>query len=104
MFYREAGDFKTSYEADSQTFPIKFDRYRFWAMLAVAYLVIPFIINDYWIKCVVINWIDISDFKSSLLYLVQKVTWSKLKTRLNIYSSYGMRFVLHKTGRAYIRP
>jgi len=48
MLYREAGDFSTSYPQDSQTFPIKFDRYRYWAVLAVAYLVIPFIINDYW--------------------------------------------------------
>ncbi|WP_438986341.1 branched-chain amino acid ABC transporter permease [Marivivens donghaensis] len=48
MFYREAGDFKTSYGADNQTFPIKFDRYRYYAVLAIAYLVIPFIINDYW--------------------------------------------------------
>lgn len=54
MFYREAGDFKTSYEADSQTFPIKFDRYRFWAMIAVAYLVIPFIINDYWANAILV--------------------------------------------------
>jgi branched-chain amino acid transport system permease protein len=29
MFYREAGDFKTTYQADNQTFPIKFDRYRY---------------------------------------------------------------------------
>lgn len=48
MLYREAGDFSTSYPQDSQTFPIKFDRYRYWAVLAVAFLVIPFVINDYW--------------------------------------------------------
>lgn len=54
MFYREAGDFKTSYEADSQTFPIKFDRYRFWAVIAVAYLVIPLIINDYWANAILV--------------------------------------------------
>jgi len=48
MLYREAGDFSTSYPEDSQTFPIKFDRYRYWAVLVVAYCVIPFIINDYW--------------------------------------------------------
>ena len=52
MFYREAGDFKTSYEADSQTFPIAFDRYRYWFVLAVAYLVIPFMINDYWASAI----------------------------------------------------
>ncbi len=47
MMYREAGDFKTSYRADSQTFPIAFDRYRYWAVLAVAYLVLPFFMTDY---------------------------------------------------------
>ncbi len=41
MFYREAGDFKTTYPQDSQTFPIKFDRYRYYAVLAVAFLVVP---------------------------------------------------------------
>lgn len=48
MFYREAGDFKTSYTDDNQTFPIKFDRYRYYFVLAVAFGVIPFLINDYW--------------------------------------------------------
>ncbi len=52
MFYREAGDFKTSYREDSQTFPIKFDRLRFYAVLAVAYGVIPLLINDYWASAV----------------------------------------------------
>ncbi len=52
MFYREAGDFKTSYKDDSQTFPIKFDRWRYWAVLAIAYLVIPFVINDYWASAI----------------------------------------------------
>ena len=48
MLYREAGDFKTTYVADSQTFPLKLDRIGFWVTLAVAWLVIPFVINDYW--------------------------------------------------------
>ncbi|MCV2874050.1 branched-chain amino acid ABC transporter permease [Defluviimonas sp. WL0050] len=52
MFYREAGDFKTSYVDDSQTFPIKFDRWRYYAVLAVAFGVIPFLINDYWANAV----------------------------------------------------
>ncbi|MEM9581478.1 MAG: branched-chain amino acid ABC transporter permease [Pseudomonadota bacterium] len=52
MFYREAGDFSTTYPQDSQTFPIKFDRYRYYAVLAVAFLVIPFVINDYWANAV----------------------------------------------------
>lgn len=48
MFYREAGDFKTSYESDSQTFPIKFDRYRYYFVLVVAFGILPFLMNDYW--------------------------------------------------------
>jgi len=52
MFYREAGDFKTTYPEDSQTFPIKFDRIRYYAVLAVAFGIIPFFINDYWANAV----------------------------------------------------
>ena len=52
MLYREAGDFKTSYAADGQTFPIRFDRWRYWAILAVAFGVIPFVIDDYWASAV----------------------------------------------------
>lgn len=52
MFYREAGDFKTSYQDDNQTFPIKFDRYRYYAVLFIAFAVIPFIVNDYWANAI----------------------------------------------------
>lgn len=48
MFYREAGDFKTSYREDNQTFPIAFDRGRYYVVLAVAFLVLPFVMNDWW--------------------------------------------------------
>ena len=54
MFYREAGDFKTSYRDDGQTFPIKLDRYGYYAILAVAVLVVPFVINDYWASAVLL--------------------------------------------------
>ncbi|MAM63635.1 branched-chain amino acid ABC transporter permease [Maritimibacter sp. UBA3975] len=52
MLYREAGDFKTSYRDDSQTFPIRFDRFAYYVLLAVAFLVVPFVINDYWVNAV----------------------------------------------------
>src|SRR5699024_2584264 len=54
MFYREAGDFKTSYRADSATFPIAFERYGYYAIIATAFLVIPFFINDYWSKAIML--------------------------------------------------
>ncbi|MCL6282308.1 branched-chain amino acid ABC transporter permease [Ruegeria sp. 2012CJ41-6] len=54
MFYREAGDFKVSYSQDSQTFPIRFDRYRYYVVLAVAFGVVPFLINDYWANAILL--------------------------------------------------
>ena len=53
MFYREAGDFKTTYAEDSQTFPIRFDRLallrRRWWWPSVW---CRFFINDYWANAV----------------------------------------------------
>ncbi|MCL4674671.1 MAG: branched-chain amino acid ABC transporter permease [Pararhodobacter sp.] len=54
MLYREAGDFKSSYSSDNQTFPIRFDRYAYWAALGFAFLVVPFLLNDYWANSVII--------------------------------------------------
>lgn len=52
MLYREAGDFKTSYRADQQTFPILFDKVAFAITIVIAFAVIPFTINDYWANAV----------------------------------------------------
>ena len=52
MFYREAGDFKTSYIADSQTFPIRFDRYRYYAVLLLAVVALPFMMTDYLVNSI----------------------------------------------------
>ena len=54
MLYREAGDFKTSYRDDGQTFPIRLDRWGYYATLVVAVGVIPFVINDYWASAVIV--------------------------------------------------
>ena len=54
MFYREAGDFKTTYAADNQTFPIKIDRMGYYVALLLAFLVIPFMINDYWANAILL--------------------------------------------------
>ena len=52
MLYREAGDFSTNYREDNQTFPIKFDRYRYYAIMLVAFLIVPFFVNDYWVNAI----------------------------------------------------
>ena len=50
MLYREVGEFKTSYAADQQTFPISFDKIAYFIALAIAFFVVPLVINDYWAK------------------------------------------------------
>ena len=41
MFYRENGQFKTSYRADQQIFPIPQDRVAIALLLALAFVVVP---------------------------------------------------------------
>jgi len=52
MFYREAGDFSSTYAQDQQTFPIKFDRWRYYAVLFIAIVIVPFVVNDYWVNSI----------------------------------------------------
>jgi branched-chain amino acid transport system permease protein len=52
MFYREAGDYSSTYAEDQQTFPIKFDRYRYYVVLFIAIVVVPFMVNDYWVNSI----------------------------------------------------
>ena len=54
MFYREVGDFKTSYAADQATFSISIDRQFYILIMVIAFLVVPFVINDYWANAVVL--------------------------------------------------
>ncbi|GAB4356508.1 MAG: branched-chain amino acid ABC transporter permease [Gammaproteobacteria bacterium] len=48
MFYREAGQFKSSYAADQSLFPIEQDRWFIIGLLVVAFVVVPVVGNDYW--------------------------------------------------------
>jgi branched-chain amino acid transport system permease protein len=52
MLYREAGQFKSTYAADQQIFPILQDRIAILALLVVAFVVIPLIGNQYWFSAI----------------------------------------------------
>lgn len=52
MLYREAGQFKTSYFADGQIFPIRQDRIAFALLLVVAFVAIPLGANEYWFSAI----------------------------------------------------
>jgi len=52
MFYREAGQFKSTYAEDQQIFPIRQDRIGVALILAFAFLVVPFIADQYWFSAI----------------------------------------------------
>jgi branched-chain amino acid transport system permease protein len=52
MFYREAGQFKSSYAADLQIFPILQDRIGVAIVVLAAFLVVPLIANQYWLSAI----------------------------------------------------
>ena len=54
MLYREAGQFKTTYAADQQIFPIRQDRIAVIALLVLAFVVVPAIATQYWLSAILI--------------------------------------------------
>ena len=60
MFYREAGQFKTTYAADQALFPIRQDRYAMLAILAIAFVAIPLFSSNYWLTALLIPFLVFS--------------------------------------------
>ena len=57
MFYRENGQFKTSYRADQQIFPIAQDRVAIFAVLVLAFVVVPMLATDYVFQAMLIPFV-----------------------------------------------
>jgi branched-chain amino acid transport system permease protein len=60
MFYRENGQFKTSYAKDQQIFPIVQDRIGILLLLAVAAFAVPLVASDYMFKAILIPFLILS--------------------------------------------
>jgi branched-chain amino acid transport system permease protein len=54
MIYRENGQFKTSYRADQQVFPILQDRWAIAAIVVAAFVLVPMIASDYMFRAILI--------------------------------------------------
>lgn len=54
MFYRETGQFKTSYAADQQIFPIRQDRIGMGLLLLAAFVLVPLFAGNYWFNAILI--------------------------------------------------
>jgi branched-chain amino acid transport system permease protein len=60
MLYRENGQFKTSYRADQQIFPIRQDRVAILLLLLAAYVVVPALASDYYFRAILIPFLIMS--------------------------------------------
>jgi branched-chain amino acid transport system permease protein len=60
MLYRENGQFKTSYRADQQIFPIAQDRLFILVLLAFAFLAVPWLASEYLFKAILIPFLILS--------------------------------------------
>ncbi len=60
MFYRENGQFKTSYKADQQIFPIAQDRWGVLLIIAFAFLAVPFLADEYMMRAILIPFLILS--------------------------------------------
>ena len=60
MFYREAGQFKISYEADQALFPIKQDRIGVTLILLAAFVLIPLVSNEFFLNSIMIPFLVFS--------------------------------------------
>ena len=60
MFYRENGQYKTTYRADQQIFPIAQDRWAILMLIAAAFLVVPMLGTDYMFRAIFIPFLIMS--------------------------------------------
>jgi len=60
MIYRENGQFKVRYRDDQQIFPIAQDRWFVLGLIACAFLVVPFLFEDYVYKAILVPFLILS--------------------------------------------
>jgi branched-chain amino acid transport system permease protein len=60
MFYREAGQFRTSYSADQRIFPVRQDRLAMGGLLLVAFVLVPLLGSEYLFSALLIPWLILS--------------------------------------------
>ena len=60
MLYREAGQFKSSYETDSQIFPIRQDRIGILLLVVIAFIGVPLFASPYFFSAILIPYLIFS--------------------------------------------
>jgi branched-chain amino acid transport system permease protein len=60
VLYRENGQFKTSYAADQQIFPITQDRWAIIGILVFAFVAVPLLVDEYMFRAILIPFLILS--------------------------------------------
>ena len=60
MIYKETGQYKSSYKSDHAIFPLLQDKIAFSTLMFIAFLIIPFVINSYWEKAILVPFLIFS--------------------------------------------
>ena len=60
MIYRENGQFKTTYRADQQIFPVLQDRIAIGALVAIAFVAVPLLAGDYLLRAILVPFVIMS--------------------------------------------
>jgi uncharacterized membrane protein len=60
VLYRENGQFKTSYAADQQIFPIAQDRWAIIGILVFAFIAVPLLVDEYLFRAILIPFLILS--------------------------------------------
>ena len=60
MLYRENGQFKSTYRADQQIFPIAQDRIAILVLLVLAFVAVPAVASEYWLRAILVPFLILS--------------------------------------------
>ena len=60
MIYKETGQYKSSYKSDHAIFPLIQDKVAFGTLMIFAFLVVPFFIDSYWEKAILVPFLIFS--------------------------------------------
>ena len=60
MLYKETGQYKSSYKSDHAIIPLVQDKIAFSTLMFIAFLIVPFIINSYWEKAILVPFLIFS--------------------------------------------
>src|SRR6185369_13878103 len=99
MLYRENGQFKTTYGADQQIFPILQDRIAIVLLLVVAFVVVPLVADAYTLRAILIPFMILSLAALGLNVLVGYCGQVSLGTGAHMavgaYATYNLMVHVH---------